>query len=122
MQMQAKTALHTNGRGYWSKKAKRVQTTRIELVVIGDPGHFAEMCVYFTPESWDVEQDGLIYTDSKFKSELHAYLCSAFGFTDEQVSDVTYSEQGMQGRDYVSLDVGNASFIAKFVDLEQQET
>jgi hypothetical protein len=45
---------------------------------------------------------GLIYTDKLFMTELKELLTS-MGF---DASDVSYSEQGMQGDTYVSCDVG----------------
>ena len=93
--------LHTNGRGYWSSKAKTVETTKIVLAY-NDNNEFGELRVYFNTKTWDVNTDGLIYTDKQFKKELVAALNEA-GFAG---SDVDYSEQGMQGDNYVSLDVG----------------
>jgi hypothetical protein len=41
----------------------------------------------------------------------------SLGFTSAEAEDVGYSEQGMQGRDYVSLDVGE-EFIAGLTRLD----
>ena len=46
--------------------------------------------------------DGLIYTDKDFIAELRMFLAQ-HGLPGD---DVDYSEQGMQGDDYVSLDAG----------------
>jgi hypothetical protein len=54
----------------------------------------------------------LIYTDSLFLASLKRILAEQ-GF---DASDVTYSEQGMQGTDYVSLDVG-PKFLTSWFDL-----
>ena len=108
--MQTFTTLHTNGRGYWSNKAKAVDVTRLDLQYCTAERDFGELCVYFTSASWDTATDGLIYTDKLFMQELREYLVS-LGFTAEEANDVSYSEQGMQTDEYVSLDVG-AEFIA----------
>ena len=96
------TTLNTNGRGYWSNKAKAVAVTKLALPYVNDEGDFGELCVYFNTDTWDVDTDGLIYTDKQFSTELREALTNA-GF---DASDVGYSEQGMQGDNYVSLDVG----------------
>ena len=104
------TTLHTNGKGYWSNTAKAVDVTRLDLQYCTAERDFGELCVYFTSASWDVDTMGLIYTDKLFMQELREYLVS-LGFTAEEANDVSYSEQGMQTDEYVSLDVG-AEFIA----------
>jgi hypothetical protein len=55
--------------------------------------------------------EGLIYTDKGFMTELKALL-EANGL---DASDIGYSEQGMQGENYVSLDVGE-NFIGSWLD------
>jgi hypothetical protein len=108
--MQTFTTLHTNGRGYWSSTAKAVEITQLRLQYCNPEKEFGELCVYFSPTSWDINKDGLIYTDKQFRAELHAYL-QTIGFTLEEATDVNYSEQGMQSAQYVSFDVGS-KFIA----------
>lgn len=97
----------TSGDGYWSNAAKVVQITDIKLGYCAEEKDFGELCVYFNTATWDVEQDGLIYTDKLFLQELNAFLAK------HGLGEAEYSEQGMQGDDYVSLDVG-AEFIAKW--------
>ena len=101
--------LRTAGDGYWSNKARAVDVTRITVPYINEEGDFGELKVYFTKDSWDVDNDGLIYTDSQFLDELRAKLNEA-GLDGD---DVDYSEQGMQGDNYVSLDVGE-DFLQSF--------
>ena len=93
---------NTAGDGYWSNVRKAVEITDMRLGYVSDEGDFGELRVYFTKDSWDVNTDGLIYTDKQFKTELREALTVA-GF---DASDVDYSEQGMQGNTFVSLDVG----------------
>ena len=96
---------NTDGSGYWSNVAKAVRITDMRLGYVDEDKEFAELCVYFNTEDWDVNVDGLIYTDKQFKIDLMQFI-------NEQglVVDLCYSEQGMQGDDYVSLDVG-ADFL-----------
>lgn len=101
--------LHTDGSGYWSATAKAVNVTGIYVPYIAENADFGELCVYFNTDAWDVDNDGLIYTDEQFMQELQDMLAQ-MGL---DASDVSYSEQGMQGDDYVSCDVG-AAFIASY--------
>jgi hypothetical protein len=98
--MQAVT-FNTNGKGYWSNVAKAVRITDMRLGYVSDEKDFGELCVYFNTEDWDVNALGLIYTDKQFRNELQAFL-NAQGLPGRLVS---YSEQGMQGDNYVSMDV-----------------
>lgn len=105
--------MHTAGDGYWSDHAAAVTVTNMAVSYINDEGDFGELRVYFDTSSWDVNQHGLIYTDSKFISDLREF-CTVQGLDG---SDIDYSEQGMQGDNYVSLDVSKAfldSWAAKF--------
>ena len=108
--------LHTNGNGYWSDKATAVTVEALDLHYINEERDFGELCVHFNTNDWDVDVDGLIYTDKLFMQELRAYL-QTVGFTLAEAKDVSYSEQGMQGDSYVSCDVG-AVFIAGLMRLE----
>lgn len=102
--MKFEYTLNTNGQGLWSDVAKEVKVTELECDWSEDDvGTWGELRVHFDTKSWDVNDDGLIYTDKEFLDELRGYL-ELNGLDD---SDVHYSEQGMQGDDYVSLDVGS---------------
>lgn len=110
MQKQMYVFLNTDGGGYWSNVAKTVLVEYISCDIQDDD--FAELCVKFNTDTWDVDTDGLIYTDAQFMRELRAALV-ANGFSKAAANDVSYSEQGMQGNNYVSCDVG-AKFIKAF--------
>lgn len=95
----------TNGRGYWSSKRKFVTINRIELAWVDDEGEFGELRAYFDPAEWDVDNDGLIYSDPLWKYSF-AQCMQTLGFSDNAIMHISYSEQGMQGDNYVSMDVG----------------
>jgi hypothetical protein len=95
------TIFSTAGDGYWSNVAKAVHVTDMQLAYINDERDFGELRVYFNTKFWDVNTDGLIYTDSAFIEDLRDFL-----ITHDLSDDCDYSEQGMQGDNYVSLDVG----------------
>ena len=119
--MEVTIILNTDGKGLWSTKAKQVVITNLSLSIstIEDDDNrklFGELCVHFDTASWDPDVDGLIYTDDLFVDELNNFLKSQ-GFSEE----VYYSEQGMQGDDYVSLDADHLfceEWLAKFPDTE----
>jgi len=95
--------LHTDGKtSYWSEVAKPVRVTALSLGYVNDELDFGELRVHFNTKDWRVDQDGLIYTDKRFEKELRRYL-NSIGLPG---NDVSYSEQGMQGDNYVSCDVG----------------
>ena len=103
-----KVVFGTCGDGYWSTTAKAVEIVDMQLGYVADERDFGELCVYFNTDTWDVERDGLIYTDSEFLDDLQNFLIK-HGLAG---ADVSYSEQGMQGDNYVSLDVGEAFITA----------
>lgn len=107
------TTLHTVGDGYWSREARDVRITGLDVAYENDEGSFGELRVSFNPQDWDIDQHGLIYTDSQWIQELRAYLA---GFLGLDCSEIDYSEQGMQGDDYVSLDV-EESFLRSWHQL-----
>jgi hypothetical protein len=111
------TTLHTSGGGYWSNKATTIDITKLDLQYCNPDKDFGELCVYFSPASWDTAVDGLIYTDKLFLQTLRTYLQS-IGFTEAEANDVTYSEQGMQTEEYVSFDVAS-TFIAGLERLDE---
>jgi len=102
--------LNTNGKGYWSRTVAAVEITHLQLAYINDELDFGELRVYFNTKTWDVNTQGLIYTDKQFMRELKELLVQK-GF---DTSDLSYSEQGMQGDAYVSCDVGEC-FINTFM-------
>ena len=102
---------NTNGRGYWSTVAKAVRITDMRLGYINDERDFGELRVYFNTQDWDVNNDGLIYTDKQFAQEVNTFLLT------QGLAEAEYSEQGMQGDNYVSLDVEDdfiSAWDAKF--------
>lgn len=95
---------HTGGGGLWSDTSKAVQVLRVELAYCNDECDFGELRAYFNTSTWDCNEDGLIYTDEIWINEFRA-LMRSLGFTRAAVNAITYSEQGMQGDNYVSMDV-----------------
>lgn len=106
---------HTNGKGLWSEEERKVLITKLDigyssLVYYPEDSFFGELRAYFEPSgftdgSWNTQAYGLIYTDKLWMKEFKAGLRSV-GLSIKAVQNVDYSEQGMQGENYVSMDVG----------------
>ena len=88
----------TSGMGLWSTAVKDVHCIGYEVPYCNQNHDFGELRVHFNTDTWDVEKDGLIYTDPAFLESIRV----TFG-----TNDIEYSEQGMQGDDFVSFDVGS---------------
>ena len=89
--------IETNGKGLWSNAIKEVKTTGYTVPYVNEESDFGELRVYFDTNTWNVDDDGLIYTDPAFLESIR----EAFG-----TNDIDYSEMGMQGNKFVSFDVG----------------
>ena len=96
---------HTNGKGYWTSFAQAVTVVRVVLAPSNDEGDYGELVAYFDTSTWDVNSTGLIYSDPRWIDEFRG-LMRSLGFTRNACEDIIYSEQGMQGDNYVSMDVG----------------
>jgi hypothetical protein len=100
--MQINTTIATNGRGLWSNSSTSVYCTDASIAYCNEESDWAELRVYFDTSTWDIDSLGLVYTDPGFLKNIKR-LFTAAGIN---VEDLGYSEQGMQGDDYVSLDAG----------------
>lgn len=124
-------SLHTNGKGFWTslqntggiviEKFTLYHTVATEA----KDGYDTETVgirLHFTHGNcagdWNTDRDGLIYTDPLFLCEFRKYLRDNRGFSHAAAYDVNYTEQGMQGRSYVSLE-GGKKFVkaAKLKDM-----
>lgn len=108
---------NTDGSGLWSKSKKMVAITKLQISSVNESNLFdskyGELRVYFDRVTWQTStwqkndgRDGLIYTDKQWMTEFRKLLI-ANGFSKEAVIEkhLSYSEMGMQGNDYVSMDV-----------------
>jgi len=103
----------TDGSGYWSDEQRKVRCIGMTLPYVdegdlADPDcenptgpTFGELRLHFDKRTWDCPKHGLIYTDDQFEAQFKEFL-EREGYAADGVS---YSEQGMQGSDYVSFDV-----------------
>jgi|APGre2960657373_1045057.scaffolds.fasta_scaffold26641_3 hypothetical protein len=102
------------GDGLWSNTAKEVFVESIAMFINAEQDVYSDgttdgsycdgdLQVYFTEAAWNSEELGLIYTDTAFLECVQTELIKA-GISIEAAEDVNYSEQGMQGDNYVSCD------------------
>ena len=104
--IKANLATRTNGKGLWSSTAKSVKITGLEMGYMAPDGDFGELRAIFPKNIWNTKVHGLIYTDDLWLDDFREALRKELGFSVQAAADVDYSEQGMQGDNYVSLDVG----------------
>lgn len=96
------------GDGLWSNK--KMDNLKIHILPEDafyqddDPAPVGQLNVYFNPRIWNIDKLGLIYTGSLFLAHVRRLLKAA-GF--RHFLDLDYSEQGMQGDDFVNFDVGD---------------
>ena len=69
-----KVVFNTAGDGCWSRTAKAVEIVDMQMGYVAGDKDFGELCVYFNTATWDVDKDGLIYTDSAFLEQLNNFL------------------------------------------------
>lgn len=116
----------TKGDGLWSNKQKEVRLKSIEIAFYNDEdvnsldfnpdGQCGSANIEFDTSTWDVDTDGLIYTDSVI-NEINKLLAEQLGFEQAEHGPLFWSEQGMQGDDYLSFDVNlNAAIWALLIN------
>ncbi|APC25816.1 hypothetical protein BST79_gp303 [Only Syngen Nebraska virus 5] len=104
--------------GLWNRASKEVFVTKIMMFVgttIDDPDdepYSSDLQIFFKTSTWDIKKHGLIYTEKNFMEEIKSFMLES-GVPEDVVSDVQYSEQGMQGTNYVSCDAYEFEKYAK---------
>lgn len=98
----------TSGKGLWTIQKKSIKIKRINIESSKEDSMYIE--VFFSEKDWNTTKDGLIYTDIKWLREFRQ------GLKDQKIptAGIDYTEQGMQGRDYVSLQCYNKKTIQFF--------
>jgi hypothetical protein len=101
----------TDGKGYWSTVARKsIRIDRVAIASVSDDGEYGELRAYFDESEWNVESDGLIYSDQAWMKSFRSCMAT-LGFSVQALAAIGYTEQGMQGENYVSLDVGRDFLI-----------
>ena len=102
----------TKGDGYWSHTIPTtVSISKIELEVgkaYVDLYNYRPflpiyMKAYFPKKSWNTEKQGLIYTDSLWIKNFREQFKVRFPAMAWMAGKIDYTEQGMQGSNYVSM-------------------
>jgi len=104
--------IEVDGNGLWSAENCPDQFNVVSMSInyCSDEYNHGELQVVFDDKLWIVEEHGLIYTDDTAEEGIRSMLLD-LGITGH----VNYSEQGMQGQDYISLDV-DADFLASYAE------
>ena len=114
------TTLYVSGDGEYCKSYKSVRIVDMNIfAMIND--NKADECEYegvvvevkFDSRDWKIEDDGLIYTDSGFLSDLQLF----FESKGVDASALEYTEHGMQGEEWVSLEADEAFFRTAIANL-----
>jgi len=108
----------TDGTGLWSRHKTTVTVKELQVHRLGrhEDRISGELRAFFPVKEWNTRKHGLIYTDRGWLKEFRNKLIEN-GFSKKAANSVSYSEQGMQGDNYVSLDAGN-EFIKEFAVLK----
>lgn len=108
--------LECDGSGLWgAEPGATVEVTKMTVPYVNEEEDFGELRVYFDPTFWNIREHGLIYTDNQWLDQLRELLVEIL-FSRGAADDVDYSEQGMQGENYVSLDVGKP-FLDEWLEI-----
>lgn len=107
---------NTDGKGWWSYVVRETQISKVvvttnELEVDLNwyrPTFFVHVDAYFTEQSWNIDNHGLIYTDPRWLKEFNRAMKSVNPSLFS--SGLDYTEQGQQGRKHVSLVMYMTSF------------
>lgn len=96
--------IRTSGDGKWSSKQKDVEILGIyfEQYCLFEDDTLNEIQVIFDTDTWDNKEDGLIYTDTGFLQGVKERLQEMFPGNDWD--NLEYTEQGMQGENWVSFE------------------
>jgi hypothetical protein len=113
----------TNGSGLWSKAEELITVYRLVLSFNtddedSDEYHWGELMAFFETDNWNVRDKGLIYTDKQWMEEFTNGLFKDYNFNIGAITNIGYSEQGMQGMNYVSMDVGK-DFINDWLRIQR---
>lgn len=87
-----------------------IKVTYAEVPYIDEEFGFGELRLYINSENMNF---GFLYLNSSFVVETRKYFSELFG---ANITDIGYSEWGMQNQHYVSFDVGK-KFLKFWVDL-----
>ena len=109
----------TGGNGLWSKVERDVDIHGLSVSYIDSDLNMVNFEAHFTKKSWNVEKHGLVYTDKLWIRQFRKEMIGLFGISKKCADDIDYTEQGMQGDNYISLGTGkkgSLELIKRFMD------
>lgn len=107
--MKSPIVCNTDGKGLWSSSRRTVTVRRIvaDYISSNDNELYITFRVYFTKKDWNIGDHGLIYTDHGFIRDLRKGMNQMPAFrgilAQRGLAMVDYTEQGMQGENFVSV-------------------
>jgi len=114
----------TTGHGLWSEEVRTVTSSKIEIKIGEVYTNLQEFAVnmtiylnvFFTKKVWDTDKHGLIYTDEGWLKDFRTQFADRFPSLSWTAKKIDYTEHGMQGTNYVSLEIRleNTDQIKKF--------
>jgi hypothetical protein len=96
----------THGNGYWSNEELKTTVKKInfEVAYFSEDSVTLYVEVFFSQREWNIETDGLIYTDTNWIKDFSKNFVKLPEVKNlVKMKDIDYTEQGMQGDNYVSL-------------------
>lgn len=117
----------TDGKGLWSNSIRSLNHKKLEINISDWSIEYfleskkykdlhGELRVFFNKKDWNIDKFGLVYTDPLWIKDFRKYLIY-LGYSKQASKNVDYSEQGMQGNNYISLDFGE-KFIKYFLKIK----
>jgi hypothetical protein len=106
----------TGGDGLWSNVKKNVRIMHVKIHTMLHEYKCGLMNVYFDTKLWNTEADGLVYTDDTWLNAFRTALHDRHDIPLDIVKTIGYSEQGMQGWNYISLEFGERFY--NFINAE----
>ena len=116
--MKTNISAAADGNGLWSRHKINVTVKELQVHRLSRYKNkiVGELRAFFPSKQWDTRKHGLIYTDPGWLKDFRNKLVEN-GFSKKAADSISYSEQGMQGDNYVSLDAGT-EFIKEFAVLK----
>jgi flagellar biosynthesis regulator FlaF len=104
---------NNDGSSLWSgvKRETKIYDLDVSRYDDGEDDTYIHLEAFFTKRTWDTSRHGLIYTDNNWIREFRKGLIS-LGLTPGAARAIDYTEQGMQGDNYVSLSCGGKKPVA----------
>jgi hypothetical protein len=96
----------TTSGGWWHN----VEGRKVKILALKTDEY--SLNAYFSRDTWDVREDGLLYTDDAVQTQIEDYLIAqgmdekiVRGKNEKGQHNFSDSEQGLQGSRYINFDI-----------------